>query len=472
MKFISTRDPDKKELSYTDTLLAGLAPDRGLFVPLEYPQVSLEELKSMKHAPYTEVAFQIKKKIIGGDIPDDTLRELVHAAYTQEKFLETQDGNITPVRQLQDTLYIQNLSAGPTAAFKDMAMQQLGQEMNYELQKRGESLTILGATSWDTGSAAEAAMKGLEAIQLFMLSPQVGMSTFQRAQMWSLSGDNIYNISIDGRFDDCQDMVKDIKNSQEFADLGAVNSINWGRISSQVPYYFSGYLQVVDSIWEEVDFCVPSGNFGNVLSWYIAKKMWLPIRKLIVATNENNVLERLCKTGEYKNNPASITSSPSMDISKASNYERLAYDLLWRDGEILEKYMREFEENGVVSLWDFWVSLDDLKKLGFESGSSSHEDRLEMIRFVYEQNGTIIDPHTADSIKVWREYVENNVKMICLETALPVKFEDTIIEALWLKPERSDRFQNIESLGWDDTFTLLWTSREELCAFMRKNISQ
>jgi len=470
MKFVSTRDPDRKELSYTDTLLAGLAPDRWLFVPSSYPQVTISELESLKHSSYADVAFHIKKKIIGWDIPDDVLRNLVSSAYTREKFPETQNGNITPVREIENSFYIQNLSLGPTAAFKDMAMQQLGQEMNYELNRRKQSLTILWATSWDTGSAAEAAMKWLDSIKLFMLSPQIWMSNFQRAQMWALSGGNIYNISIDGRFDDCQDMVKDIKSSQEFSDLWAVNSINWGRISSQVPYYFSWYLQTVDEIGEQVDFCVPSGNFGNVLSGYIAKKMGLPIRRLIVATNENNVLETLFKTWKYVVTPADVTSSPSMDISKASNYERLVFDLLWSDGTKLSEYMWEFEKNGTVDLADFWVSLDDIKQWGFEAWSSTHADRLEMIRYVYNKTWSVIDPHTADSIKVWKDLRDPDVKTICMETALPVKFEDTIHEAIWETPKRHKQFRNLESRGWDDTFTLLWVDREKLKDFMRQNI--
>ena len=468
MKFISTRDQNKKELSYTDTLLAGLAPDRGLFVPLEYPQFSLAELQSIKCAPYTEIAFQVKRKIIGWDIPDEDLKTLVNQAYTQDKFPTTKDGNITPLRKVEENLYIQNLSAGPTAAFKDMAMQQLWQEMNHELNKRWETLTILGATSGDTGSAAEAAMKWLKSITLFMLSPQIGMSKFQKAQMANLSGWNIHNISIDGRFDDCQDMVKDIKSMPEFANLWAVNSINWGRISSQVPYYFSGYLQAVDTIGEEIDFCVPSGNFGNVLSWYIAKKMWLPIRRLIVATNENNVLEKVFKTWVYSVSAASITSSPSMDISKASNYERLAFDILGRDGEILAKYMTEFENKWVVDLSDYGVSPSDLEKLWFISGSSSHAARLDMIRYVRDKTGSVIDPHTADALKVAIDLRDKDIKTICLETALPVKFESTIQEALAEIPERPEQFQGLESVWWTDTFTNLWTNREELCAFMKK----
>ncbi|MCD5375179.1 threonine synthase [Candidatus Gracilibacteria bacterium] len=469
MHLISTRDSLGTPNTYCETLLTGLAPDGGLFIPSEYPQVSQGELESLKNSPYTNIAFQIKKKLISGDIDDVTLKDLVENAYTQEKFPNSVDGNITPVRKIDKNLYIQNLSLGPTAAFKDMAMQQLGQEMNYELTKRGENLTILGATSGDTGSAAEAAMKGLDAITLFMLSPQIGMSDFQKAQMGNLSGDNIFNISVDGCFDDCQDMVKDLKNSPEFSHLGAVNSINWGRISSQVPYYFSGYLQTVDEVGEEIDVCVPSGNFGNVLSAYIAKKMGLPIRRLIIATNENDVLHKVFSTGVYEITPSSITSSPSMDISKASNYERLVFDLLGRDGAKTEKYMQEFADKKTVDLADYGVSVEDLKSQGFISGSSSHADRLSMIEWVYEVSKTIIDPHTADSIKVSLELRDPNIKTICMETALPVKFEDTIEKALGFIPERPAIFESLEAQNNEKAFQKMGTDREQLKNFIEDN---
>lgn len=226
MKLVSTRDAAKKEYSYTDVLLAGLAPDGGLFTPIEYPQFSLEEIAAFKNLPYKDIAYAVKKKIVGGDISDDILRTLVDAAYTDTAFAPTTNGNITPLQEIKDGVYVEELSLGPTAAFKDMAMQMLGQEMNYELTKRGEHLTILGATSGDTGSAAEAAFKGLPNVTLFMLSPEVGMSDFQKMQMGQLSGGNIHNISVRGVFDDCQDLVKQLKKEKEFEHLGAVNSIN------------------------------------------------------------------------------------------------------------------------------------------------------------------------------------------------------------------------------------------------------
>lgn len=469
MFYISTRDSNKKKYKYTETLLEWLAPDWGLFIPYEYPQISKKELESLKNSPYTDIAFSIKQKFVWWDIPDDILKNLVKNAYRKDKFPDSINWNITPVRKIDENLYIQNLSLWPTAAFKDMAMQFLWQEMNYELTKKWEKLTILWATSWDTWSAAEAAMKGLDSIKLFMLSPEIGMSSFQKAQMWSLSWWNIINISIKWRFDDCQDMVKDLKNSKEFSKLWAVNSINWWRISSQVAYYFSGYLQVVDKIGEEVDFCIPSGNFGNVLSWYIAKKMWLPIRKLIIATNENNVLDRLFKTWVYSLSPASITSSPSMDISKASNYERLVFELLDKNADKLSDYMNTFSEKGTVNLSDYWISVENLKTMWFLSGSSSHFDRLNTIKWVYEKSKTYIDPHTADGIKVARDLRDENIKTICMETALAVKFEDTIKEAIWHIPERETRFKNLENLNMSDSFYLQSVDREELKEFIKNN---
>ena len=345
---ISTRDTKATNLSYTDVLLSGLAPDGGLYVPEKYPIFKTKELEALKEKAYADVAFAVKQKLVGGSIPDAELKTFIGKAYAKPTFAQ-EHGKVVPVKEINNGLYIQNLSLGPTASFKDMAMQLLGREMAYELKKRGETLTILGATSGDTGSAAEAALKSREGITLVMLSPEEGMSDFQKAQMGSLSGENIFNVSIQGRFDDCQDLVKAIKQDDEFANLGAVNSINWGRISSQIPYYFAGYLQVAKNVGDPVDVTVPSGNFGNILSGYIAKQMGLPIRNLIIATNENNVLDVLIQTGEYKQKAANITSSPSMDISKASNYERLVFDIFEHDAANTHEYMEQFAQTGSVS---------------------------------------------------------------------------------------------------------------------------
>lgn len=466
---ISTRDPKRDLLSYTDVLLAGLAPDGGLYVPSDYPVFSAAELDALKDKPYEAIAFAVKKKLVGGTIPDDVLQEMIRAAYSASVF-DIKNGHVVPVTHIENGLYVENLSLGPTASFKDMAMQLLGREMAYELKRRNEKLVILGATSGDTGSAAEAAFKGLPNITLFMLSPEVGMSDFQKAQMGALSGGNIVNISVRGRFDDCQDLVKAVKQDPEFAALGAVNSINWARISSQIPYYFSGYLQVADNIGDPVDFAVPSGNFGNVLSAYIAKRMGLPIRRLIVATNENNVLHTLLSTGVYESTPAQITSSPSMDISKASNYERLAFDVLGRDAEKTACYMREFNETGRVPLSDYGASIDAFRALGFESGSSTHANRLATIKQVYEASNVLIDPHTADGVFVGQGFKHDDTPMICMATALPVKFESTIQEALGFVPERPKRFAGIESNIRADSFMTMDITADQLKTIIRRSM--
>ena len=472
MKLVSTRDKEGKGSSYTDVLLAGLAPDGGLYVPSAYPQFTSGELKKLQGAPYTGVALATKQKLIGDAIPESDLKNLIAAAYEKgPNGFGVEGDQITPLRALREGLYLENLSLGPTAAFKDMALQQLAEEMEYELTRRDETLRILGATSGDTGSAAEASIKGLSRIKLFMLSPETGMSDFQKAQMGSLSGDNIFNISVRGRFDDCQDMVKEVKSDPDFSDLGAVNSINWGRISSQVPYYVSGYLQAAKNIGDPVDFVVPSGNFGNVLSGYVARAMGVPIRKLIIATNENKVLHTLFTTGVYKLTPATVTSSPSMDISKASNYERLVFSLLGNDGEKTAQYMKEFGTAGSVDLKEYGLGADVFAKNNFFSGESSHAKRLQAIKETYEEADTIIDPHTSDGVAIAKEYFDSSegVPMICLETALPVKFESTIKEALGFVPERPSRFKGLETSISEDAFTVIDPSVDALKDFIKGN---
>jgi threonine synthase len=466
-ELISTRDSARKKISYTDALLEGLAPDGGLYVPVDYPQLTMKDLSKLQGMSYVQLAFEIKKRLVGGSIPDKVLMTLVENAYSKDKF-DFEDGNVVPVRAIGEDLFLQNLSLGPTAAFKDMALQQLAQEMNYELDRRDEDLVILGATSGDTGSSAEAAVKGLDRIKLFMLSPQKGMSDFQKAQMGALTGGNIFNIGVDGRFDDCQDLVKELKRKPEFAKLGAVNSINWGRISSQVPYFVSGYLQVVSQVGQEVDFVVPTGNFGNVLSGYIAKRMGVPIRKLIVATNENDVMARLIETGVYESRPSQVTSSPSMDISKASNYERLVFDLLGRDAGATLQYMKEFTDSGRVDMTRFGLDSGVFVENGFVQGSSTHRDRVETIRLMYDEYGIVIDPHTADAVAVGTKHkVRDGVPMVVMETALPVKFEDTIAEAIGFVPKREARFKGFKN---DGGFYDIAADAWELERYIRDNV--
>ena len=470
--YVSTRDVDATQHSYSDVLLQGLAPDKGLYVPVNYPQIDQQSLLDLTGKPYVEIFQYVKGLFLGDEISADRQAVLAKNAFSTDKFPDAKDGNLTPVSEIDEGFFIQQLSLGPTAAFKDMALQPLGQDMQHVLAARGESLVLLGATSGDTGSAAEAAVKGLENLSLFMLSPEVGMSDFQKAQMGVLSGGNIFNISIPARFDDCQDIVKAIKQDEEFSKIGAVNSINWGRIASQVPYYVAGYLQAAaGSIGSPVDFVVPTGNFGNVLAGYIARQMGIPIRRLIVATNENSIVDKLIQTGSYdKPDSAKITTSPSMDITVASNYERLLYDLVGRDPAKVRTYMEQFESTGQVAFKDVGVSNRVLLERDFDSGVSTANDRLESIRWVHSQAGAVIDPHTADAVTVARIKKEAGVPIVCMSTALPVKFEPTINEALGFVPPRQTRFEGIEEKAAGG-FTLLPNDVEAIKDFIRSKVS-
>lgn len=442
---VSTRDVDSHEVGYTEALLGGLAPDGGLYVPSNLTGFSRDGLRVLMANNYPELAAHIKSTFTQSPLGVFIFGVVALGAFGKDNYPDSVDGNVVPIRQISEEVYVQNLSLGPTAAFKDMALQPVAREMDKALEQSGGVLRILGATSGDTGSAAEAAFKGRENIRMFMLSPLVGMTVFQRAQMAELSGGNIVNISVEGNFDDCQDIVKAVNSDPEFADLGAVNSINWGRIASQIPYYFSGYGQIPEAYaGREVDFAVPSGNFGNALSGYYARRMGLPIGNIVIATNENSVLHQLVQTGLYRKSPAQITSSPSMDISKASNFERLAFDIFSQDPEKLQAYMKAFETNGEVSFDDFGAANTILLEMGFRSVSSTHQNRLKTIQSVYSRTGSVIDPHTADGVRAGEGLKRAGIPIICLETALPVKFEPTIREALDFTPERPVRFRGIE----------------------------
>ena len=429
MKYISTRGQTEHKL-FSEVLLMGLAPDGGLMLPEKYPVISETMLANWRNLSYKNLAFEIISLFVT-DIPAEDLHDIVERTYTEEVFGTPE---ITPVRTLKDGIKIQALSNGPTLAFKDMAMQFLGNMFEYVLNKENKQLNILGATSGDTGSAAEYALRGKKGVNVFMLSPEGNMSAFQRAQMFSLQDENIVNIAVEGMFDDCQDIVKAVQNDHAFKEkyhIGTVNSINWGRIVAQVVYYFAGYFRATENNSQQVSFCVPSGNFGNVCAGHIAKQMGLPINRLIVATNENDVLDQFFKTGEYRPRSTEhtyVTSSPSMDISKASNFERFIFDLMQRDDNEIQVLWAEV---GTGKGFNLHFMLPEIReKYGFVSGKSTHADRLTTIRQVYESDGELIDPHTADGVKVARELREDDEIIICLETALAAKFDATIHEAV------------------------------------------
>jgi len=510
MLYLSTRGhPDRKR--FCEILLEGLAPDGGLYLPEAYPQVDADTLERwrsvLKEQGYAALAFEVLSLYID-DIPTADLRAVCEKTYTADVFGTPE---IVPLRKLEDPsaasgqadLFLEALSNGPTLAFKDMAMQLLGNLFEYELKRRGEQLNILGATSGDTGSAAEYAMRGKQGVRVFMLSPNGRMSPFQQAQMFSLQDENIHNIAVEGVFDDCQDIVKAVSNDLEFKrryKIGTVNSINWARLLAQVVYYFAGYFQATeqaaargslppegadspwdgpaanqaptlpaargslppegaDSPWDgpaanrslrKVSFCVPSGNFGNVCAGHVARQMGLPIDRLIVATNENDVLDEFFRTGTYRVRGSADTyetSSPSMDISKASNFERFVFDLLGRDAARTKQlFDDELRLHGRFDLGVDPLFAQAAGRYGFASSKSTHANRLATIKATYEHQGLMIDTHTADGVKVALELRHPGETVVVLETALPIKFAQTIREATGRDPERPARFEGIEGL--------------------------
>jgi threonine synthase len=474
MLYKSTRGYSANQ-KFCDILLEGLAPDGGLYLPESYPLVSepkLQELRKVFHEKgYANLAFEILSLYID-DIPKDDLMQICVRTYTQKIFGSPL---IAPLRPLYDNIFILALSNGPTLAFKDMAMQLLGNLFEYELARRNQTLNILGATSGDTGSAAEYAMRGKKGVNVFMTSPHGRMSKFQQAQMFSLNEINIHNIAIEGVFDDCQDLVKQVSNDLVYKrqyNIGTVNSINWARLLAQVVYYFAGYFQATQTAQQKVSFTVPSGNFGNICAGHVARMMGLPIEHLIVATNENDVLDEFFRTGIYKARTGKETfetSSPSMDISKASNFERFIYDLSGRDAQLVNQlFSHELASLGQFSFVNHPAFKSAKETFGFLSGKSVHADRLNTIRQVFQQMGELIDPHTADGIKVAAELHQKEIPMLVLETALPIKFSKTIQEAVGQEPVCPPAFSKLENLP--QYVTILPADVSLLKDFIRKNL--
>lgn len=445
MLYHSTRAA-QPSYTFEQILIEGLAPDGGLMVPASYPQLSLADLQAWRQLRYEELAFEIMHRY-WPELPAATLRARLSAAYGAQ--FDAPD--VVPVTSLiPGELYLLGLSEGPTLAFKDIAMQFLGQAFEQVLMQRKQFVNILGATSGDTGSAAEYAMRGREGIAVFMLSPRNRMSAFQRAQMYSLQDPNIHNLTIDGTFDECQDLVKAVNQDADFKaahHIAAVNSINWGRIVAQVVYYVWTWLRITRTANQKLSFTVPSGNFGNVLAGHIAKQMGLPIERLVVATNENDVLDVFFRTGRYEpRSPAMThtTSSPSMDISKASNFERFVFDLLERDPVKLASLWRKLETEQAFDLSKV-AAFGNVARFGMVSGRSTHADRVHTIGKVFRECQQLIDPHTADGVFVAQKFIDS-APMVVLETAKPVKFGDIVIEATGCSPARPKALQNLESL--------------------------
>lgn len=432
MRYISTRG-EAPEASFCDVLLAGLAPGGGLYVPTAYPQFTWEDVLMMRDWSYNQIALHVLSLFIDeDDIPRDDLEEIVAKSYNPAIFGSY---DITPIRPLGKGVGLLQLSNGPTLAFKDVALQLVTNLMEYVLKERDEELTILGATSGDTGSAAAYAVMGKERLRLFMLSPEGRMSEFQRKQMYTINDDRITNIAVDGTFDDCQNAVKLVSEDLNFKEqyhIGALNSINWGRILAQVIYWVYGFVRTVRSPDEFLTVAVPSGNFGNTLSAYIARRMGLKI-KIIVATNENDVLDHFFRTGIYRirrKGEVKETSSPSMDIGQASNLERYLFEYFKGSSVNFAAAMGELKEKGILHVQDYSSQEDHII-----SGRATERDVLDTIKLIHEMYQVVIDPHTAVAAKVAFDFHGGPGlgPMLIAETAQPAKFAETIEKAIGLR---------------------------------------
>ena len=424
LKYISTRGQGESK-SFQDVLLAGLAEDGGLYVPETLPRFSPEKIRSLKGLPYNELAFEVIKPFVNGEIKDQDLKTLIDDSYNAFGHQA-----VAPLQQLGHNQWVMELFHGPTLAFKDFALQLLGRLLDHVLTERNEKAIVLGATSGDTGSAAIEGCRHSEHLDIFILHPYERVSEVQRRQMTSVLDSNVHNIAIHGNFDDCQEMVKQCFSDQSFLPentrLVAVNSINWARIMAQIVYYFYAGL-ALGAPDQKVSFSVPTGNFGDIFAGYIARGMGLPVDKLIVATNSNDILNRFFKENDYRRSDLKQTLSPSMDIMVSSNFERLLFDMHDRDGQAMSELMADFQSEGVISVSD--KAWENIKQL-FDSCRTDDQQTCETISKLHQQTGYLADPHTATGIRATEELpLDSRVPVVTLATAHPVKFPESATEA-------------------------------------------
>ncbi len=434
IKYISTRGSAKPQ-TFEQVLLSGLAPDGGLYVPETFPQIDLSSLKSKS---YEEIAEIVMFPFVEGSIEREDFRAIINETYATFRHKD-----VTPLHHLKDNIYIMEQFHGPTIAFKDIALQLLGRLFDHVLKKRGERITIVGATSGDTGSAAIEGCKVCDNIDIFILHPKGRVSEVQRKQMTSVNAPNVHNIAIDGSFDDCQNMVKAMFNDEEFrssVNLSAVNSINWARIMAQIVYYFACAVKL-GAPDKKVSFVVPTGNFGNVFASYCARNMGLPIENIVISTNKNDILTRFFESGEMKLSAAHATISPSMDIQISSNFERYLFDLLGRDTDKLSALMNEFKANGAIKLSNELLSK---AREQFTATRADDEQTLALIKECYEDTNYILDPHTAVGMAGAKEIAaKTDGAVILLATAHPAKFPDAVEKAIGIRPELPDHLSDL-----------------------------
>jgi threonine synthase len=452
MKYLSTRGA-APALSFDEVLLTGLAEDGGLYLPESWPQLGPEEIRGFAGLDYGEVAFRVARPFVAGAIPDPELRDIYAAAYAG-----FDHAAVAPLKQLDRKTWLLELFHGPTLAFKDFALQALGRMFDYLLAQRGERVTIVGATSGDTGSAAIEACRDRARIDIFILHPRGRVSEVQRRQMTTVPSDNVHNIAVDGSFDDCQDLVKAMFNDAAFRaemKLSAVNSINWARIVSQIAYYFAA-AAALGAPEREVSFAVPSGNFGNVFSGYAARRMGLPVRRLLVGSNHNDILARTFASGTMSMAEVQPTLSPSMDIQVSSNFERLLFELFERDGSKVADTLARFRASGSVDLGETaWRRAREV----FDGHRLDDPETLAEMARLHRETGELIDPHSAIGVATARAKQDGSgVPVIALATAHPAKFPDAVEKACGVRPALPPRLADL-------------LEREERCAAVENDLA-
>lgn len=430
INYISTRGGGQPQ-SFTDVLLKGLAPDGGLYIPDQWPTLRTEELNRLVGVPYADVAQAVIAPFVGQDIPPAVLRNILQTTY-REGF---DHACVAPLVQIAPNTWVLELFHGSTLAFKDYALQLLGRLFDHILEERGERVTVVGATSGDTGSAAIEACKDCKNIDIFILHPEGRTSEVQRRQMTTVEAPNVHNIAIKGTFDDCQDMVKAMFKDEKFRqdiNLSAVNSINWARIMAQIVYYVTASL-ALGGPKRKVTFAVPTGNFGNVYAAYAARKMGLPIQRLVIGSNRNDILTRFFETGIMKTGEVEPSLSPSMDIQISSNFERYLCDLVGRDTSSIAKLMKSFKEKGSFSIGSEYMAK---ARQEFDSYSCSDEQTKGLMAACYKETGYLLDPHTAVGLSAGLQVREDpSIPLVALACAHPSKFPDAVEDAVGVRPE-------------------------------------
>jgi threonine synthase len=462
VKYVSTRG-EAPVLAFDDVLLAGLAEDGGLYVPQEWPQFSADELLSMAGLSYAQIAYRVIRPFVGGTIADSDLEKMV-----EETYAGFGHAAVAPLKQIGSNDWLMELFQGPTLAFKDFALQLVGRMFAQVLAARGERVTIVGATSGDTGSAAIEACRDRANIDIFILFPEGRVSPVQQRQMTTVDSVNVHAIAVAGTFDDCQDLVKGMFNDAQFRkaqNLSAVNSINWARVMAQIVYYVVAAVRL-GAPSRPVSFAVPTGNFGNVFAGWAAWKCSLPIDRLVVGTNSNDILFRFFETGEMKMAGVEPTLSPSMDIQVSSNFERLLFDMLDGDGAAVRDWIAAFRKSGAVSV-------DDARLAGArEKISASRLDddgTRRVIREIYETTGELLDPHSAIGVDAARQCRGNKeVPMVTLATAHPAKFPDAVKSATGIHPQLPERMSDL--FDRNEKFDTLPNDIAAVQAFVRRAV--